>query len=112
MKRTRKLFLLLFIFVLILVLIGVFSFKTYNKYTNWNSHKDYFKQDKSKIKVEDWMSIRLIESKFNIDFENKSGVELNFYEKKDSIETICIEKKLDCEEIIKNINSQSTKDKK
>jgi len=106
MNKNKKLFLLIITLILILGLISIFSIKIYNKYYNWNLHKDYFKQDKSKQEIENWMSIRIIENKFNINFENKLNLNLSFYDKSKTLSTICTEKKLDCKEIIKKLNTK------
>ena len=106
MNKKKKLFYLILILIIIIGLVTVFSFKTYNKYKIWNLHKDYFKEDKSKQKIEDWMSIRLIENKFNINLEEKLNLDLSFYEKRKSLGVVCIEKRLECKEIIKELNKK------
>ncbi len=106
MNKLWKYITLIFLLILVLGVFTIFSFKTYNKYKIWNLHKDYFKENSSNQKIEDWMSLRLIEKKFHIDSKEILNLSLSFYEKRKSLEAICIENDLDCIEIIKRLNEK------
>jgi hypothetical protein len=72
----------------------------------WDLHKDYFNQDESTQKIEDWMNIKSIESRFEVDFKNELNIDLSFYDKRKPLSTICIEENLDCKNIIRDLNKK------
>jgi len=76
----------------------------------WNQHKDYFKQDKSKQKIEDWMTLRYIGSEFDIDLKKKFNVaSFSFSQKRLTLNEYCSINNLDCRIIIKDLNKEINK---
>jgi len=107
-QKSKKNLLLVLIILVILVfgLIGIFSFKTFKEYKNWNSHKDYFKQDNSNQKIEDWMTIRQIEKKFDPDIHKYLNTTISLLEQKKTLKIFCIERNFNCTKLIKELNEK------
>jgi len=106
MNKKIKIFLLIFILIILIGLIFIIINKTMNNYNKFKIHKDYFKQDTPNQKIESWMNIRLIENKFNLTINNELNLSLNFYQKAQSLDDICIENKMDCKKIVKELNKK------
>jgi len=105
-KSKRKLFVLVALFVIVLGSLLGLSFKAFHKYEMWHLHKSYFDQNISQQHVEAWMSLRLIEKRFDIDVAKVLGIDLTFYQKRHSLGETCIQYKRDCNAVIKKLNQK------
>lgn len=117
MNKHLKLVLILAVMICLFSLI---SFKvnkiSYNKHL-LSKHSEYFDLDDSEKKIVDWMSLRYVKTNFNFkkdfDFEESLNVtKLKFKDYKMSLEEFCFNKKLDCDIIIENLNSNVVMGKK
>ncbi|KKR05439.1 MAG: hypothetical protein UT33_C0011G0150 [Candidatus Peregrinibacteria bacterium GW2011_GWC2_39_14] len=81
----------IFIFIAVNVTRQAFVFK---------AHKDYFKQPVEQQKVQEWMTFRLIERRYNIKSEAVLHKALAFPEFKSPISEYCLKEKLDCNKLI------------
>jgi len=102
----KKLIILILLFLILLGLFLMFSIKIYHNSVIWNEHKDYFKLDETNQKIENWMSIRIIEKKFKINAEKELGLNLTFYEKRLSLLEICEKYNLDSKKILEKLNKK------
>ncbi|HBB02193.1 MAG: hypothetical protein US89_C0002G0037 [Candidatus Peregrinibacteria bacterium GW2011_GWF2_38_29] len=63
-------------------------------------HKDYFKQPIEQQKIQEWMTFRLIERRYNVKSEAVLHKTLSFPEFKSPISNYCVKEKLDCNKLI------------
>ncbi len=95
---------------MLLVLALIFLGKAYIHYEEFKSHREYFKQPNPKIQP--WMTIPTIVRYFNIsesEIQQKLNITAATTERGMSMGDICIKKNINCTEIIKTLNNQSSK---
>ena len=116
-KKKLQISVIIFICVVILILMMFFVLRTYNHYIELKSHREYFKQQNSPI--QDWMTIHSIVKYYHIS-ENQIYSEMNVSPgtliselgmenttvvDRLTIKTICIQKNLDCNSVVNELNN-------
>ena len=83
----------------------IFYYKAHLDYKEWKTNRDYLLTESPEIK--DWMTINIISRRFNIN-ESEIYTTLNLTNKRlnkqITIKQICRYQKLDCEQVIRNLN--------
>lgn len=112
-KEKKKLLLFDKIIIFSLILLGllvVLAFLVHNAQTNYQTfkeNKNYFKTNPD-LKVEDWMNPMSILRHFNIseaDLFTALGIPKTESNLRTPLREICKKQKVDCNELIKRINS-------
>ena len=120
-NSKRRIVALVLIGFIIFVLMIFFSTRAYYHYIELESHRNYFNEPNASI--QDWMTIHAIVRHYNLS-EEKIFTELNVSPgtlkselgldnstiiNRLTISTICIEKHLDCKDVVDRLNSYGEK---
>jgi hypothetical protein len=120
-NSKRRIVALVLIGFILFVLMIFFAIRAYHHYIELENHREYFNQPNASI--QDWMTIRSIVRHYNLS-EEKIFAELNVSPgtliselgldnstiiDRLTISTICIEKHLDCKDVVNRLNNYGEK---
>ncbi len=91
--------------IIVVLLIALFCVRTIRHYSEFKTHKDYFRQ--SNQKIEEWMPLGLVLNKFDIPTEalfQKLGIKDTISNRKLAINQICKKNNLNCTEVLNELN--------
>lgn len=105
MRKKTKIIIFTILIVLFIVLIIV-SIQTYRNYTILKNHREYFNQPNPQI--QDWMTINTLKEFYNISNDEMCmNLKINdtLSNNKMTIKKICQKNKLNCTEVMAELNS-------
>lgn len=106
LRKNRILWLLL---ILVIISSVIFASKSWKNLSLWRSHQAYFKQPEEDRKIELWMTPRFIKHYYDLNEISALSGKVKFKDRGLPLEKLCEKRKLDCDEIVKEINKQISK---
>ncbi len=99
----KKKLLLWIILIIVLIAIARFGISSWRKYQIWESHQSYFEQNQEDRKIELWMTPSFVFRQYNIKLDS---IRPSFWEKREPLSDICKNHQIDCNKLLKNLNSK------
>jgi uncharacterized membrane protein len=109
-KSKKDLYLLLVIILLAIALTIFTSYRAYAHYSTWEKYHSYFNQPNQKI--ESWMSINTISTRFNIsinDIFSSIGTNTSKLNNHMALDRLCKEYKQNCTDLVEKLNKLAVK---